>query len=114
MKKMILTTISLIIILLASGCKSEKEKMFELGNEKFMDGDFKTSSKIYTELADKHPDFLAAQFRLALCKLYRTNNYNAFIEQLYIVAKTNKQFWDLFSLGKPPSTTVVMYCRLSL
>jgi len=95
MKKMILITISLIVILIANGCKSEKEKVLALGDEKFMSGDFKTASKIYKELADKHPDFLVPQLRLASCKLCESKSYASFMNQLYLAAKSNKQFWDL-------------------
>ncbi|KAF0141676.1 MAG: hypothetical protein FD122_1231 [Stygiobacter sp.] len=84
--------IGLISVLLLFGCKTEKEKMLSLGDEKFFAGDFKGASKIYNEVKKKHPDYLLTYIRIADCELCISKSYPAFIGNLNQAKAVDKEF----------------------
>ncbi len=108
MKKLIVFIVLFLPLMLMTGCKSEKEKMLSLGDEKFISGDFKGASAIYAELKEKHPNFLLAYTRLANCKLCMTKNYAEFSNKLsetkqaskFYLAVLNNQMFDETNPGK--------------
>lgn len=92
MKTKVLIVALIMPFILLVGCKSEKEKMLSLGDERFTSGDFKGASAIYTELKEKHPDYLLAYIRIAECELCLSKNHRSFLEKLNHGTVAEKQF----------------------
>lgn len=84
--------IGLISVLLLAGCKSEKEKMLSIGDEKFFAGDFKGAAKVYEEAKTKYPDYINAYIRLADCELCLSQQHFTFIVKLDYAKAADKQF----------------------
>ncbi|MDP2038856.1 MAG: hypothetical protein Q8L04_15850 [Ignavibacteria bacterium] len=95
MKTKVLIVVLIMPFILLVGCKSEKEKMLSLGDERFMSGDFKGAAAIYAELKGLHPDYLLAYIRLADCELCLSKNYPTFLESLTQASLPDEEFVSL-------------------